>query len=261
MNKEVVKVVDWLKMNRLSLNLKKTHFIIFRRTRGKLLLNKELRIDNKKISLTNQTKFLGVKLDQNLTFSNHIQFTKGKVARSVGILHKCKYLVNNQTLLSLYYAFSYPYFNYCISVWGNTYPTLLLPLIRLQKRVLRIVAGVPRLAESAPIYANFKILTIRNIYIFSIQSFLFRYQNGKLPDIFDHFYSLNSDIHEYNTRQTHSFHTPLSMSPQKRSSVRSSGVVFNNYFIKHISYNCSYATYKKKLKHHILTNDLIAIFK
>ena len=45
MNAEIVKVVDWLKINRLSPNLKKTHFIVFRKLRQKLNLDHELFID------------------------------------------------------------------------------------------------------------------------------------------------------------------------------------------------------------------------
>ena len=94
-------VTDWLRANKLSLNLKKTHFILFRRQRARLKLNKELIIDNVKIDNARNTKFLGVIIDQQLNFSDHIHYTKGKMARGVGILYKCRKLLKVKTLNSL----------------------------------------------------------------------------------------------------------------------------------------------------------------
>ena len=56
-NAEIVKVVDWLKINKLSLNLKKTHFIIFKKSQQKIHLENELLIDDIKNEMTSHTKF------------------------------------------------------------------------------------------------------------------------------------------------------------------------------------------------------------
>ena len=74
MNEEMIKVVDWLQINRLSLNLNKTHFILFRRERVKISLSADLIINNIKIGMTERTKFLGVMIDQNLSFQNRIMY-------------------------------------------------------------------------------------------------------------------------------------------------------------------------------------------
>ena len=57
MNTEIVNVVDWLRINKLSLNLKKTHYIIFRRQRAKVTLSEKLVIDHIEIHMTEYTKF------------------------------------------------------------------------------------------------------------------------------------------------------------------------------------------------------------
>ena len=90
MNTEIVKVVDWLNINKLSLNLNKTHYIIFRRQRARVVLTKDMIIDNVNISISDKSKFLGVVIDQYLSFSDHIQYIRGKVARATGILYKGK---------------------------------------------------------------------------------------------------------------------------------------------------------------------------
>ena len=103
MNTEIAKVVEWLQINKLSLNIKKTHFMIFRRRSSKIILDTELKISGVKIDLVDRTKFLGVIIDNNLTFNPHILYIKGKIARGVGILNKCKRYLNTSTLITLYY--------------------------------------------------------------------------------------------------------------------------------------------------------------
>ena len=68
MSEEMINVVDWLKTNKLSLNLKKTHFMIFRKRRGQIALSNNLVIDGEVVNRTNHIKFLGVMVDQHLTF-------------------------------------------------------------------------------------------------------------------------------------------------------------------------------------------------
>ena len=88
MNDELITILDWLRANRLSLNIDKTHYIIFKKPRSKLILNRQLYIDNHTIDRVTCSKFLGVFIDQNLSFNEHIMYIKGKIARGIGILNK-----------------------------------------------------------------------------------------------------------------------------------------------------------------------------
>ena len=166
MNTEIVKVVDWLKINKLSLNLKKTHFIIFRKSRQKLNLENELFIDDIKIEMKTHKFFLGELVDQHLTFEEHCKFIKGKIARGIGILYKGKTYLNQKSLLNMYYAFIHPYFTYCITVWGNTFSYILDPLMKLQKKALRLVDGAGKYNHTAPIFEKCELLNLRNLYIY-----------------------------------------------------------------------------------------------
>ena len=132
MTEEMVKVVNWLQINRMSLNLNKTYFILFRRKRVKISLSADFTINDVKIGMAERTKFLGVMIDQNLSFQSQIMYIKGKVARGIGILNKSRHYLNLETMRMLYNAFVYPYFTYCIEVWGNTCQSYMDPLVKLQ---------------------------------------------------------------------------------------------------------------------------------
>ena len=206
--------------------------------------------------MTKSTKFLGVMIDQHLTFRDHVQYIKGKVARGIGILYKCKRYLNKCTLLTLYNAFINPYFGYCITVWGNTYKSVLDPLEKLQKRAIRLISGAMKFDHTKPLFQDLQILNLSKMYLYTVQLFLFKYHHKSLPDVFLEFYVCNNDTHEYHTRHAEYFRSTLAQSIQKSNSVRTSGVYINNYFRRHLSYNCSYMTYKNNLRRHILLNDI-----
>ena len=75
------------------------------------------------------TKFLGVIIDDKLSFIRHITYIKSKISKDLGIFLKARKYLNRQYLLNLHYSFIYPYLTYCVEVWGNTPDTHLDPFI------------------------------------------------------------------------------------------------------------------------------------
>ena len=73
-------------------------------------------------------------IDNRLNWSHHIAFIKGKISKGIGIISKVKYLLNRETLKSLYYSFVYPYLQYCIEVWGKASGVYMNSVIKLQKK-------------------------------------------------------------------------------------------------------------------------------
>ena len=255
MNEEMVKVVDWLQINRLSLNLKKTHFILFHRKRARVSLSAGVIINNVKIDMVEKTKFLGVIIDQNMSFQSHINYIKGKVARGLGILYKSRPYFNLETMRTLYNAFIYPYFTYCIEVWGNTYQSYLEPLVKMQKRAIRTIVGARKYAHTAPMFLYLKLLNIKEIYIYCVQLFMYKYHHRILPSVFSDLYVRNNSVHEYETRQQNLLHVPLIFTKPLSKSVRISGVTLYNHFSNLLCLRVSYVTYKGTLKRYIIDND------
>ena len=219
-------------------------------------MDKELTIDGIKIEMVDKTKFLGVMIDQCLKFEAHIQFIKGKVARGIGILNKCKKYFNSSTLMTLYYSFIYPYLNYCNCIWGNTCTTYLLPLIKLQKMAMRIIEGVERRAHTESIFKKLKVLNMNNLYVYCAQLFLFKYHYHKLPAIFDSFFMRNGVVHGINTRRNALFRSQMATSSLRRRTIRVVGVRIYNYFYEKLDLNCALITYKRNLKNHLIENNV-----
>ena len=256
MRTEMIKVVDWLNINKLSLNLKKTHFMIFQKQNQKVLFSEKLIINNVNIGHVDKTKFLGVMIDKYLSFEHHITYIKGKIARAIGILRKCRPVLNNNTMRSMYNTFVYPYYTYCIEVWGFICnEKTLCCLIKLQKRALEIVSGCKKYSDSKPLFENLKILNLEKIYVYCIQLLMYKNNNDQIPKVVSNLFKRNSEIHNKDTRQSNLLHTPLIKTPQLSKTIRKTGVAIFNFFNKHININVSYAVYKSHVKKFLLENQ------
>ena len=151
-------------------------------------MTENLIVDGVRIDEKDHTKFLGVMIDKHLSFQHHISSIKGKVSRGLGILYKCKRFFDQETLLMLYNSFVYPYLYYCESEWGNSNESYLLPLFRLQKRAVRIIAGAKRYEPSDPLFRKFRILKLDQIYIYTVHLFMLKFRYNLLPEIFENFF-------------------------------------------------------------------------
>src|SRR6218665_2004577 len=86
MNSELIIIANWFKANRLSLNLEKTNLIIFSSLRKKLSTIKHLYINEIPIVQTRLSKFLGVIVDEHLTWRDHVLAVSNKIAKNIGVL-------------------------------------------------------------------------------------------------------------------------------------------------------------------------------
>jgi hypothetical protein len=117
-NEELIKLTDWLRANKLSLDISKSKYMLIS-TSNKLKVNLDIKIGNISLKQSEFVKYLGIYIDQNLTWKSHINYISKKISKSVGIISKLRH-VDLPTLKQVYYSLVYPYLQYGISVWGNT---------------------------------------------------------------------------------------------------------------------------------------------
>ena len=89
------------------------------------------------------------------------------------------------------YAFIYPHLTYCIEVWGSACKFLMEPLFKVQKRIVRIIAGVSYKAHTDPIFTSLMILDLAKIYRYCVTVFMFKVENIMVLDIVS---TLSDDI-------------------------------------------------------------------
>ena len=151
LNEELEKINTWLKANKLTLNLDKSQYMVFHRGKRKIYFDTQSLnpISLKKVKFT---KFLGVIIDDQLKWSNHILYIKNKIAKCFGIILRARKFFNRKILQNLYHSFIFPYLIYCVEIWGSASDAHLLPLILLQKKIVRVVSFSPYLAHTKEIF-------------------------------------------------------------------------------------------------------------
>ena len=159
-NENLNHISEWLIANKLSLNIKKTNFIIFHPPQKVTHYPPKLYINNEKILQVQSIKYLGIHIDSHLNWKSHISYISKKVKRCIGILSKIRHFVNTSILIQLYYTMIYPFLTYALTTWGNTYPTNLKPIITLQKKAIRILTFSDYNSHSSPLFLKLKLLKL-----------------------------------------------------------------------------------------------------
>ena len=164
-NNELVNIKDWFTANKLSLNVEKTKYSFFHKPSKKddipLRLPK-LIINNYEITIEESIKFLGVLLDQHLTWKEHIKLTENKIVKNIGIRYKAKPYLDKRALLCLCYSYIHSYLNYANAVSCSTNRTYLKKLQSQQKQAIRIIFHENKFAHTRE---HFKKIYIYIIYL------------------------------------------------------------------------------------------------
>ena len=198
-NPELDKLANWLNANKLSLNLTKSKYMIISSSR-KEKLECNLLLNNNPLDETNCIKYLGVYIDQNLTWSNQISIVSKKIAKNIGMISKLRHYVDLDTLRKVYFALVYPYLQYGAITWANTYKSRLTQLNVLNNKAVRLITFSHFQAHAPPLYKSLGILQLKDIVFIQIALFMYDYLNNHLPQAFQNYFMSSSETHSYETR-------------------------------------------------------------
>ena len=189
MQTELDKMVKWLSANKLSINASKTKIVLFKGKNKSQNQQISLRINNDIIKQVSSVRFLGLIIDEGLTWKEHIDSVSKNIIKSSGLIAKLRHYANKNSLKLIYYALVYPYLTYGNLVWGNTYPTRLKKLFNIQKKIVRLICFKLCTDHSELLFFNLKILNVYKINDYLCSLFMYRYNYGKkLPDLYMNYF-------------------------------------------------------------------------
>ena len=138
-----LKYIDrWLKANKLSLNVAKTEFMVISSRQKLQSLNDytmNIQIDSVPINQSNQSKSLGLIIDENLSWKAHIHEISKTVSSGIGALKRVRPFVSMHTAIKIYKGLIEPHFDYCSAVWDGLTQQLSEKLQKLQNRAIRVI--------------------------------------------------------------------------------------------------------------------------
>ena len=256
-NKELALLFTWLQANKLSLNGQKTYYMIFHRARIKLINNSSnVVIGGSILTKIDEIKYLGVIIDNKLTWIPHITYVKNKVSKGTGIMFKAKKILKRNTLINLYHSYIYPYLIYCIEAWGNASNCHLEQLYLTHKKFARMISFSNYNAHSIDSFKQLNILPLNKLVINRIEIMMYKYANNLLPPVINDMYTTNSDIHNYSTRQKHLLHVNKSNINIYSKSFANTSARIWNAMQSEIEVNVSISKFKMSLKMYLQEHTL-----
>ena len=259
-NKELVNVNRWFQVNKLSVNAKKTNYMLLgtkKNTKPEYNLQLYLNSDRHSTVRTPlekvpSTKFLGLQIDQNITWKEHIDNIVKTCSRNVGIINKLKNFLPHEALYTLYCSLILPYINYGILAWGCACSSYINDLFKIQKRALRIISASDYRSSTNPLLIRYNTLSVRDMYTFELGLFMYKHDNGLLPSVFDDLFIKQSKIHDLNTRNKDRLRLPFIKRAFCEKSIKYAGTKLWNNVDNSIKSSSSINQFRHVFKKHLM---------
>ena len=197
----MIQLTSWFHANKLTLNSEKSSFTIFKSSRKSIVnLPESIDFHNQQIKRTSQIKFLGIILDEHLTWNSHINELCSKLKRLFHIFYNIRNFLNKDNIKTLYYALVYSRIKYGISVYGQACDSKLKRIQTLQNRLLKVLSGKNYRFSTDMLHTEFEILKIKDIVKQEVITFVHNYFSNSLPPVFDGYFETLASNHNRNTR-------------------------------------------------------------
>ena len=200
-NEDLQLLAKWYKDNNLILNTNKTNYILFRRKQNKYNDEYSLKINETVLKRKKSVLLLGMHIDETMTWDTHYNFLKKKLNSALFILKQLKYAISKTHLKMIYHALFESYLNYGCMLWTNTKRSNLSTIQKLQIKALKCMNHGKKTT-----FDKEKILDIHQLQILSLHKFMYRIHKHTISNNIQSFFTPNSTIHNYKTRQAKNSH-------------------------------------------------------
>jgi len=199
-NQEMRLIHEWLVANKLTLNLTKTKYMIFVGNNNNKLKTKlkkfKVNINNYCIKQVKEFKYLGVHVDESLTWQAHVEHLCTKLSKAAGIMFKLKNIAPRKILKTVYHSIVASHLRYGILAWGSANSTALQRLNNIHNRIIKNMKYSNETLEAA--FKNLELMSITDLHQFELGKFIHKIKEGNAPETFD--LTALTINHNYGTR-------------------------------------------------------------
>ena len=199
-NHDLSLLCHWLRANKISLNADKTELILFRSRKKVIPKSLNFKINGQRILPASSAKYLGIILDEHLTFEDHIKILLPKLSRAIGILARVRHYVPYPTLKNIYHSLFQSHLIYGLQVWAHGKSELVNKVQILQNKAQRVIHFKNHRHSATPLYKYSGTLKMLDFARISNCLFVHDHLLKKLPEAFNDYFTLFNEIHSYDTR-------------------------------------------------------------
>ena len=236
------KLSEWCKENGMLINTTKTKAMLITTPQKRIYLNNnnlQLNYNNEQLSVVANDKILGVLIDNNLTWTNHIDVLTKKIVSNLWLLSRMKEYLSTDQRVQFYKSYVQPHIDYCSAIWGGTSQRNLDRIYRLQKRACKIILDY-QYENIATSMEELKILNIYERIFLKKAKFMFKISQSLTPEYINemfHTRPLNNTLQSLRSSTTINYVLPRpSKELFKQSLIYSGPLIWNNLpdKLKHI---------------------------
>ena len=254
-NASIKCLCDWFNANKLSLNVDKSCYSVFGGTEADTE-GFNLKVDNVHLKLVSHAKYLGIIIDSNLSWKDHIDYLYKKLLKFTSFFYKLRYSVPPCVMKMLYFAFVYPQLLYGIAVYANTCKSHLGKLMVLNNKLLRIAQNCTVRTRTTDLYKQYHTLPLPTLHEYEILVFVHKclYMHSILPNVFSNYFPLNNSIHAHVTRSSNKIHLHVVDSVFGSKCIKYKGCSLWNSLPNWLTSKSSLSVFKRELKDYLLQN-------
>ena len=197
-NKDLKTLINWLNASKICFNVSKTELFLFRSAKKQMDFGLKLKLNGKKLCPTNSVKYLGIKIDEHLTWKPHIDGISAKLCKANAMLSKIRHFVDQKTLKEIYHAIFESHLHYSSLVRAPNFNSK-ETLFTLQKKVLRLMSFLRREAHTNPLFKDFNFLKLHDKIALENSIFMHKSFKHQLPQLFDNWFGLSPNFYTHNT--------------------------------------------------------------
>lgn len=183
-------IKDFLNSKNLLLNSNKSNFVSFSTKQARSKLCPTIFVEEEILNQVEETKFLGLIIDENLSWAEHINHVIRKTSSGLYALRRMAQSCNIETLKTIYYALIHSHISYGICIYGATTKFNLDRILLQQKRALRVMLNLKQKETVKHLFTELKIFTVYSLFIYESIKYIFL--NKKIE--------VGNSLHPYNTR-------------------------------------------------------------
>ena len=185
-NRELNLINEWLLANKLSLNITKTKYMVFRykQTPVSNIPNLELHINHSMIEKVSEFDFLGITIEETLSWKSHVSKISNKISKIVGLLSRTKRYLDTSVLIKIYNSLILSHLHYGILCWGFECSSI----FKLQKKAIRTICKTKYNAHTDPLFKSLNTLKVVDIFKLQCMKFYQKYSQNNLPSYFSNMF-------------------------------------------------------------------------
>ena len=196
-------VRKWLERNQLTLNTDKTCFMIFGTPQKLLNLQYTqiaIKVYNVPIKQVQSVKYLGVCLDQHMTWQDHVKYTSNKIASRLALLRRVRKYLTIDSAKLLANSLILPYYDYCSVSWSTCNKRTKDILIKQHKQMARIVLKINTLIPTSEMFSTLRWIDMEKRWEFNKSKLMYDVMNNSAPSYLYDMFTLSANTHRYSTR-------------------------------------------------------------